>query len=256
MCNDRNSFITFKKLCKSLLIELGDKSTVIASHYGLVNISGSKLEAIYTPTFRVSLLSIGQLDRTGALSTFGQGAFTISPGGMSISGTRIRDLYVVNTTAAATAYTSENTAPPIASATAPAASPATSASRSKKNKRKRSMVEVRQAAPTPRATVSVTAKSISESRLWHRRCVHLHPAPLQSLIDGFTHDDAMCNVYIQAKHKQKFICTTVQRATTPFELVHSDVCVCVILYLISRYMRPEGPWQRLRRCLSSGSSCL
>ena len=25
----------------------------------------------------------------------------------------------------------------------------------------------------------------------------------------------------------------------------------VISYLLSRYMRPEGPWQRLRRCLSS-----
>ena len=28
---------------------------------------------------------------------------------------------------------------------------------------------------------------------------------------------------------------------------------CDIFCLISRYMRPEGPWQRLRRCLSNGS---
>ena len=26
-------------------------------------------------------------------------------------------------------------------------------------------------------------------------------------------------------------------------------CVCDLVFL-SRYMRPEGPWQRLRRCLS------
>ena len=34
----------------------------------------------------------------------------------------------------------------------------------------------------------------------------------------------MCDVCIQAEHKQKFIRTKVKRATTPFELVHSDVC--------------------------------
>ena len=30
----------------------------------------------------------------------------------------------------------------------------------------------------------------------------------------------------------------------------------VIFYLISRYMRPEGPWQRLRRCRSNGGGLL
>ena len=29
---------------------------------------------------------------------------------------------------------------------------------------------------------------------------------------------------VQAKHKQKFIRTMVKRTTTPYELVHSDVC--------------------------------
>ena len=32
--------------------------------------------------------------------------------------------------------------------------------------------------------------------------------------------------------------------------------VCVILYLLSRYMRPEGPWQRLRRCQSNGGGSI
>ena len=31
-----------------------------------------------------------------------------------------------------------------------------------------------------------------------------------------------------------------------------DTRVCVILYFLSLYMRPEGPWQRLRRYRSSG----
>ena len=31
---------------------------------------------------------------------------------------------------------------------------------------------------------------------------------------------------------------------------------CVILYLLSRYRRPERPWQRLRRCRSNGGGFL
>ena len=37
------------------------------------------------------------------------------------------------------------------------------------------------------------------------------------------------------------------------EWMARDVRACVILYLLSRYMRPEGPWQRLRCCRSNGS---
>ena len=42
------------KLCDSMR----DESLVVATHQGLVKIPGSKLEATYIPTFRVSLLSI------------------------------------------------------------------------------------------------------------------------------------------------------------------------------------------------------
>ena len=34
--------------------------------------------------------------------------------------------------------------------------------------------------------------------------------------------------------------------------LHRKGPMCVIFYLISRYMRPTGPWQRLRRYLSNG----
>lgn len=140
----------------------------------------------------------------------------------------------MNTTIVDIAYTPENTGPattPVTTpatmpattpATAAAGSPATSASKSKK--RRRSTVEVRQSAPAPKTTASATAEPVSKSYLWHRRFAHLHPAALPSLIDGFAHDDTMCDVCVQAKHKQKSIRTKVKRATMSFELVHSDVC--------------------------------
>ena len=118
-----------------MVIKLGGKSAVMVSHHGFVYISGSKLNALYIPTFRVSLLSANQLDRAGALSTFGRGASVSSSGGISISGTRVGDLYIVNTTTKATTYTSENTLPATANTPTPATSespePATSASRPK-----------------------------------------------------------------------------------------------------------------------------
>jgi len=47
---------------------------------------------------------------------------------------------------------------------------------------------------------------------------------MNTLIGGYTHDDSMCTVCIQAKHKQRFIRVPVKHTTKPFELVHSDVC--------------------------------
>ena len=55
----------------------------------------------------------------------------------------------------------------------------------------------------PLITASATAKSVSELRLWHRRFAHLHSAAIQSSIDGFSNNDTMCDVCVQAKHKQR-----------------------------------------------------
>jgi hypothetical protein len=46
---------------------------------------------------------------------------------------------------------------------------------------------------------------------------------MKILIGGYTHDDSMCTVCIQVKHKQRFIRLPVKYTTKPLELVHSDV---------------------------------
>jgi len=45
-----------------------------------------------------------------------------------------------------------------------------------------------------------------------------------SIVKGYVNDGRICKVCIQAKLKRKIICVPVQRTTTPFELVHSDLC--------------------------------
>jgi len=47
---------------------------------------------------------------------------------------------------------------------------------------------------------------------------------MKTLIDGYTHNDSMCTVCIQAKLKRMFIRVPVKRTTKPFDVIHSDVC--------------------------------
>ena len=219
MCNDRNSFISLKKLSANarITIKLGDQSSVTVMHYGRVRLQGAELTALYTPTFRISLLSIGQLDIAGYISTFGKGVCEISSGDHAISGKKRGNLYMVEAEVNASAYTSELQA----ETELQAEPPSQSEGKRRRTKRKRS-VATATARPEPKP--GPTRKTVSELKLWHRRLAHLHPAAMRSLIDGFTHEDTQCDVCVQAKHKQKFIRTMVKRTTTPYELVHSDVC--------------------------------
>src|SRR5436853_5256762 len=220
MCNDRNSFISRKKLSADarITIKLGDQSSVMVTHYGRVRLQGAEFTALYTPTFRISLLSIGQFDMAGYTSTFGKGLCEISSGNHTISGRKRGNLYMVEAECMrnASAYASDLQAEP------PVASPDEGGK--SKRKRKRS-IEATTAQPGSKTeTARPGSKAISESRLWHRRLAHLHPAAMRSLIDGLIHEDTQCDVCVQAKHKQKSIRTMVKRTTTPYEFVHSDVC--------------------------------
>ena len=87
MCNDRTCFTAYKKLPTSINIRLGDKTIVRATHHGTVNLRGIEITALHTPTFRVSLLSVDQLDDAGYTATFRQGICKIgAPGASTITG--------------------------------------------------------------------------------------------------------------------------------------------------------------------------
>jgi len=71
---------------------------------------------------------------------------------------------------------------------------------------------------------SPPASSFLKSRLSHRQLAHLNPTAIKSIVKGYTHNDSMCTVCVQAKNKQRFIKVPVKHNTKPFELVHLDVC--------------------------------
>jgi hypothetical protein len=47
---------------------------------------------------------------------------------------------------------------------------------------------------------------------------------MKILIVGYKHDNSMCTVCIQVKHKQRLIRVPVKSSTKPLELQHFDVC--------------------------------
>jgi hypothetical protein len=97
MCNDRSSFSTFEKVSLSIVIELGDNNSVIATHYGFIDvIQGYQVEALHTPTFRLSLLSINQLDLGGHTTIFRNGKCSItSPSFCTLAGKLINAIYII-----------------------------------------------------------------------------------------------------------------------------------------------------------------
>jgi len=224
--------------------------------------SGYEIDALYTPTFRLSLFSVNQLDSAGSIVTFGGGKCSISSPRLpiTITGHRVNDLYFISPTVASahTASTLDElpSTPPITvSSTHSSTDSSTVASQSlssraaptiamsTRSKKTRSILTV---APTslssnaPPSTPSspVTspliaatkskstrkALTISQSKLWHCRIAPMHPTSVRSLIPEYTNDNSMCTVCIQAKQTQKFIRVKVQRTSKPFQLVHSDVC--------------------------------
>ena len=219
MCNDHSSFSTFKKLSLPIVIELGDNNSVTATHYGFVDvIQGYQVEALHTPTFRLSLLWINQLDLGGHTTIFKNGKCSItSPSSFNLAGKLTNGIYIIVPTTAllsttekgkkrkresslsrvlitepihaesTTELTIESSETPTIASTNPPASSVLSAPSTAKTKSTRKSL------------------TIPESRIWHRRLAHMNPTTMKSLIDGYTHNDSMCTVCIQAKHKQRFI---------------------------------------------------
>jgi len=189
-----------------------DDSQGTVSHHGLVNVSQQyEVNALYTPTFQLSLLSINQLDTARYTSTFRCGKYYISSPSITITGNRVNDLNIISPATALT-LTCTPTTSRRRNWQREWASPSTHTS-------------VPQSPPTTKSS-KPTRKSltISESWLWHRCLANIHPTALRSLIDGYTKDHSMFTACIQAKHKQKIIKVMTKRTTQPFQLIHSDVC--------------------------------
>ena len=78
MCDDREAFRRNSLGPAPATVRLGDKSVSPVSLQGSVTVNGVHLTALFIPKFRVSLLSVAQLDADGLQTTFSGGKCIIS----------------------------------------------------------------------------------------------------------------------------------------------------------------------------------
>ena len=81
------------------IIKLGDDHQIQAKKKGSVRLGGVDIEAFYVPEFRISLLSVGQLDSQASTMTFRSGICAIANAkGPKVLGANLEDgLYTLST---------------------------------------------------------------------------------------------------------------------------------------------------------------
>ncbi|KAI5856597.1 hypothetical protein BZA05DRAFT_416252 [Tricharina praecox] len=76
-----NMFTSYNRLMNPIEIKLSDDSCILATHYGSLLVQNHPIEALHTPTIRISLFSVGEFDSRGHSTLFVNGYCTItSPG--------------------------------------------------------------------------------------------------------------------------------------------------------------------------------
>jgi hypothetical protein len=203
----------------NMIIKLGDKHQVQAKKKGFVRLGEVDIEVFFVPEFRISLLSVGQLDLSGYTATFRSGicSITNTKGRKVLSAILEQGLYILSTDGSA--HISEI--------------------RSLRNVQHPNMVN-----------------------LWHQRFAHINYQDLRRILDAVkkrtTAVDPMdecitdpstdnpteepvidspdtrnrttwktpdlCQTCVHTKQQQHVIRTKASRTSTPFELIHSDLC--------------------------------
>jgi hypothetical protein len=83
----------------NMIIKLGDENQVQSKKKGVVRLGQVDIEAFFVPEFRISLLSVGQLDLHGYTTTFRSGicSITNAKGRKVLSAILEQGLYILST---------------------------------------------------------------------------------------------------------------------------------------------------------------
>ena len=172
-----------------MLIKLGDNNTVEANKKGIVRLKGVDIEAFFVPEFRISLLSVSQLDTSGLTATFksGECAISDSHGKIVLKGGLEHGLYTL--TIEGSAYVSEL--------------------RSYNRKTRHS-----------------NSIDLWHQRFGHLNYVDVKRILETTLKTPWKLPDSvsLCQTCIQTKQQQRVAHTSSSRTSIPFELIHSDLC--------------------------------
>jgi len=193
LCRKRSYFVKIKHLQKPILVHLGDGSAVPAIAAGTICLPllsrVISIEALFVPRLQTSLLSVSQLSKTYEITFKNSTCF--------LEGSRLGLL-------ADGIYR---------------------------------FVPQKQQIPVGNSmTRCVQANSalLPSIDLWHQRLAHLSHKTLRTLLPQSAYSGSMptesvpCEICVKSKHQRKFERKPAPRASSPFELLHSDLCGPII----------------------------
>ena len=89
-------FNTYERLPNPIRIQLSNKTCVFATHHGSVRVQNYQIDALHTPSFCYSLLSVAELDSQGYHTKFGNGKCSIQNSNVTVmTGSRNGQLFQV-----------------------------------------------------------------------------------------------------------------------------------------------------------------
>jgi len=89
-------FNTYERLPNPIGIQLGNKTCIFVTHQGSVRVQDHQIDALHTPSFRYSLLSVVELDSQGYHTKFGNGKCSIQNSNVTVmTGSRNGQLFQV-----------------------------------------------------------------------------------------------------------------------------------------------------------------
>jgi len=231
-----------------MIIKLGDKHQVQAKKKGVVRLGDVEIEAFFVPEFRISLLSVGQLDSYGYASTFKSGicSITNAKGSKVLSAILEQGLYILSTDGSA--HVSEirllrtgtkntktlkiwhqrfahlnyqdlkrilkasHNQPTDAMDTTDAADPTDIEPIEPVATDVMDVGPVEPATATDATDIESADPAATETEPVTTDLMDIDIAP------------GLCETCVHTKQQQKVIRTQASRTSTPFELVHSDLC--------------------------------
>ena len=234
MCNNQQAFRLGSLRPATHTISLGDRTVVSAAGKGVISVKGVTIEALFVPAFRVSLLSVSELDKLGWTTTFSNGLCSVLDSqGAALLHIRVIDgLYKFDVGEAAALATTRSMASANLGRPAHGTVPSMRLLNNKPAGAKPESQSLVQPLAANRHVDQMPAHCLppvhrakldNSFTMWHRRLAHLHCDAMPKALRGmpsYGPRPAICDVCIRSKLRQTIERSPAQRSQVPFELVH------------------------------------
>jgi len=203
-----------------MIIKLGDDHQVQAKKKGTVCLGGVDIEVFFFPEFRISLLSVGQLDSHGYTTTFQSGICSIADAkGQKVLGANLEDgLYILSTDVSA--HISEIKM----LRTASHSHSMNMWHRRLSHLNHQDLRRLQESSGERLTDMEVESVTNPMDAEWVTDPMDVEPVTDRMDTSPRWETPGLCRTFVHAKQQQHIVRTKASRSSTLFALVHSDLC--------------------------------